>query len=68
MHKSSYHIKNNDFKKLYSMVREAYGNMYFINLFCKEYADIDEFYIVMPLIKNTYKLIDKVHSELINMS
>ncbi len=68
MYKKAYHIKKNDFERLYSMVQEVYGNMYFINLFCREYEDVDEFYKVVPLIRNTYKLVDKVYSELINIS
>lgn len=51
MYKNTYNIKKKDFEKLYSMIQEVYGNMYFINLFCSEYEDVDEFYKVVPLIK-----------------
>ena len=67
MHSKKYIIKPKDFNRIYYMSQEIQGNVSIIENFCKNYEDIDDFYKIIPLIKYTSKVSEKLYCEFINM-
>ena len=67
MYCNKYRISKKNFNYMYRMSQEIYGNISIIKSFCNGYKDVDDFYKILPLIKYTDKLSDKLYSEFINM-
>lgn len=67
MHKSKYKINCKNFNNMYKMSQEIRGNIFIIENFCKTYQHVDDFYMIMPLIKYTNNLSDKLYNEFINI-
>ena len=53
MEETSYIIKNDKFDKIQKMAEEVNGNLKLLIMFCKDYEDIEDFYIAANLMKNT---------------
>jgi len=58
-----YLITESDLKKIYEKAQEVYCNLRLIELFIKENYDVDETYIIKPIVVHTKHL-----SDLLNVS
>ena len=56
-----YYMNKVKFYDLYNMAQEIHGNISIIKNFCSDFKDIDDFYKIIPLLKNTEKLSDKLY-------
>lgn len=68
MKQKNYLVRENLFKEMYNISKEIYGNTAIIRMFCDAYEDVDEFYQILPLIKHTWKLSDKLHARFIKIN
>lgn len=60
MQKSYLFIDKEEIEKTGEIVEELYGNLTLVRMFCCENKEYGDFYKVMPLIKRTEKIADRV--------
>ena len=64
MSKTSF-IKKKHFETMHNISKEIHGNISIIQMFCKAYEDVGDFYQILPLIERTWNLSDKLYAQLI---
>ena len=62
-----YLIKENKMKEIYERANEIYCNLRLIELFVKENAEVDETYIIQPIISKTKAAADLLNMNLYNI-
>lgn len=66
MKQTSYEFTKREFEDLYYSAQEIQGNLCIIKKFCDDFADIDDFYKIIPLMNYTIKRADAMFSVFIN--
>ena len=64
---AKYKIKSQIIDDLYDKAEEIHANISLIEMFCREYYNVDDFYKVKALLKRTYNLSDKLYVDMINI-
>lgn len=59
-------METEEFERLYKLSQEIQGNMSLIEMFCKKFEEIEDFYKIVPLLNRTKKLSDELYNEFIN--
>lgn len=67
MPKMNYNISEKQINKMYNYAEEIYLNLCLLRLFCKEYYDVEDAFIIKPIIEYTYKSSDLLYAELIEL-
>ena len=61
-----YRIKQKDFRKLEKLAERIYNTSVVINYFCKTQQEIEELYILTPIVANLRRDADTVNAYFIN--
>jgi len=60
-------LKSDTIDDLYNKAEEIRGNISLIKMFCERYYNVDDFFKIKALIKNTDNLSSILYTDLINL-
>lgn len=62
-----YNLSKQQMNNIYKYSEEIYSNICLLRLFCKEYYDVDDVFIIKPILEYTHKSSDLLYATLIDM-